>query len=71
MDQLIEEFARWPPTALGGAILAFLFVWAVLMFLMPFFVYGASRRAKQISQKMDELIEIQRGSATAPRQEEA
>lgn len=36
-----------------------LFLWSVLLFLTPFFVFAAARRAKQVSQKMDRLIELQ------------
>ena len=40
-----------------GIVLGFLLiVWAVLMFFAPFFWYGTSKRAKEISQKLDKLI---------------
>lgn len=40
-----------------GIVLGILFIiWAVLMFFAPFFWYGTSRRAKEISEKLDKLI---------------
>lgn len=34
------------------------FVWMVLLFCIPFFVYGVWVRAKEISGKMDTVIEL-------------
>lgn len=40
-----------------GIVLALLIIiWCVLMFFAPFFWYGTSRRAKEISEKLDILI---------------
>ena len=35
-------------------------IWGVLNLLAPFFWYGTNKRCREISEKMDELIEIQR-----------
>jgi hypothetical protein len=40
----------------------FMIVWAILLFLLPFFVYGAWQRAKECSQKLDALVAIQRAA---------
>ena len=34
------------------------FVWTILLFLLPFFVYGAWQRAKEISIKMDRVLVV-------------
>ena len=39
-----------------------LIIWAILMFFAPFFWYGTSKRAKEISDKLDTLIELRRES---------
>lgn len=40
-----------------GVLLLF---WLVLFFLAPFFWYGTNKRAKEISEKLTELIALQR-----------
>jgi hypothetical protein len=58
MDQLSNMFGgAMFPVAL---VLTVLFiVWGILLFLLPFFVYGASQRAKECSEKLDKLIALQ------------
>ena len=46
-----------------GVILGILLIiWSVLMFFAPFFWYGTSKRAKEISEKLDTLIAIRKES---------
>ena len=45
---------------LGLVLGILLIIWAVLMFFAPFFWYGTSKRAKEISEKLDTLIAIRR-----------
>ena len=47
---------------LGVILGILLIIWAVLMFFAPFFWYGTSMRAKEISQKLDTLIAIRKES---------
>lgn len=43
-----------------GIIIAIVgIIWGVLMLFAPFFWYGTNRRTREISKKMDTLIEIQ------------
>ena len=42
----------------GVAIVLFFVVMAILVFLMPFFIYGTNRRTKETSQKLDETNKI-------------
>lgn len=37
----------------GVVILLFFLVLAILLFLMPFFIYGTNRRTKETSEKLD------------------
>ncbi len=59
MDSLREFFGI---DGLGGLLGEFLYLlmlfYAILLFLLPFFVYRASQRAKEVSQKMDKVIAI-------------
>ncbi|MFV8817138.1 hypothetical protein [Haliea sp. E17] len=48
----------------GVMIGFFLLIWAILMFFSPFFWYGTNRRTKEISQKMDKLIELAKDKNT-------
>lgn len=46
-----------------GLILGILLIiWSILMFFAPFFWYGTSKRAKEISDKLDTLIQLRRES---------
>lgn len=47
MDQGAGFFEGW----VGGMIVVFLLVWAMLSFLAPFFWYGTNKRAREISEK--------------------
>ena len=47
---------------IGLVLGVLLIIWAVLMFFAPFFWYGTSKRAKEISDKLDTLIELRRES---------
>ena len=43
-----------------GFVVAFIvLIWAILMLLAPFFWYGTNARTKEISEKLDRLIEGQ------------
>ena len=42
----------------GVVITLFFFVMAVLIFFMPFFIYGTNKRTKETSQKLDETNKI-------------
>jgi len=46
----------------GIVIILFLFVMGVLIFFMPFFIYGTNKRTRETSEKLDEtnklLLEI-------------
>lgn len=46
-----------PEELLGGGFgiveILFLFVLSVLIFLMPFFIYGTNKRTKETSEKLD------------------
>ncbi|MCZ6642647.1 MAG: hypothetical protein O7F71_13795 [Gammaproteobacteria bacterium] len=42
----------------GIVIVVILVIWAVMTFLMPFFVFGAWRRAKQVSEKMNKIVAV-------------
>ena len=44
----------------GLIVIVIICIWGVLNLLAPFFWYGTNKRTKEISQKMDELIDIQR-----------
>lgn len=46
----------------------FLLLWTVLWFLAPFFWYGTNKRAKEISEKLTQLIELQRKANLPPPQ---
>ena len=48
---------------LGLVLGLILLIWAVLM-LSPFFWYGTSRRTREVSEKMDTLIELYRQVST-------
>lgn len=37
----------------GIVVLLFFFVMAILIFLMPFFIYGTNRRTRETSEKLD------------------
>ena len=47
---------------LAVVVAIFVVVWWILLFLLPFFVYGAWQRAKECSRKLDRLIEIQQAA---------
>ncbi len=42
----------------GIVITLFFFVMAILIFFMPFFIYGTNKRTKETSQKLDETNKI-------------
>ncbi|PHS13157.1 MAG: hypothetical protein COA86_17535 [Kangiella sp.] len=42
----------------GVAIVLFFVVMAILVFFMPFFIYGTNKRTKETSQKLDETNKI-------------
>jgi len=42
----------------GIAVILFFITMAVLIFLMPFFIYGTNKRTKETSQKLDETNKI-------------
>jgi len=42
----------------GIAVILFFLVMAVLIFLMPFFIYGTNKRTKETSQKLDATNKI-------------
>lgn len=42
----------------GIVIVLFFFVMAVLIFFMPFFIYGTNKRTKETSLKLDETNKI-------------
>jgi hypothetical protein len=44
----------------GLIVVIIVIIWGVLSLFAPFFWYGTNKRCKEISEKMDELIEIQR-----------
>jgi len=44
----------------GLVVILIVIMWAVLSILAPFFWYGTNVRAREISEKMDELVKIQR-----------
>lgn len=44
---------------LGIFISIFILIWGILMFFAPFFWYGTNKRTRELSEKMDSLIEIQ------------
>lgn len=44
---------------LGVVLMVFGAIWALLMFFAPFFWYGTNKRTRELSEKMDALIEIQ------------
>jgi len=46
----------------GLIVIVIAAIWAVLYLLAPFFWYGTNKRCKEISEKLDELIDIQRRS---------
>jgi len=51
----IEEFLGG---SFGIAVILFFITMAVLIFLMPFFIYGTNKRTKETSQKLDETNKI-------------
>ena len=55
MDDLSEYLTSG---VVGVAILVILIIWAIMTFLMPFFVFGAWRQAKQVSEKMDKVVAV-------------
>ncbi len=57
MDDLSEYLTSG---VVGVAILVVLIIWAIMTFLMPFFVFGAWRRAKQVSRNADEVVAVLR-----------
>lgn len=44
-------------------VVALVLIWAILLFLLPFFVYGAWQRAKECSLKLDQLVQLARAQA--------
>lgn len=42
----------------GVAIMLFSIVMAILIFFMPFFIYGTNKRTKETSQKLDETNKL-------------
>ena len=42
----------------GIVIILFLFVMGVLIFFMPFFIYGTNKRTRETSEKLDETNEL-------------
>jgi hypothetical protein len=56
----METFGELIAGPFGAAIAIFLFIWAVLIFLLPFFVYGANKRARECSEKLTDIIAILR-----------
>jgi uncharacterized membrane protein len=46
-------FQQLMSSGFGIAIILFFFVMAVLIFLMPFFIYGTNRRTRETSEKLD------------------
>jgi hypothetical protein len=43
MDQITQTFGP----IVGVVIILFGLVWSILLFLLPFFVYGANKRARE------------------------
>ncbi len=50
------EMQEYFTGTLGIVLETLVIVWAVLLFLLPFYVYVACQRAKQVSEKMDRII---------------
>jgi len=67
MDKVVEFFGGWA----GGIVVVFLLLWAMLNFLAPFFWYGTNKRAREISEKMDELIQLQTELVQSRRSQES
>jgi hypothetical protein len=45
----------------SGALLVIIFcaaLWFLLWLLVPFFIYGTNRRAKETSEKLDKVIDL-------------
>jgi len=42
----------------GIVVILFMFVLAILILLMPFFIYGTNKRTKETSQKLDETNQL-------------
>lgn len=69
MSDLLKALAELGEALPGIVVVAlwiFLLIWCVLLFLLPFFVFGAWRRAKEVSEKMDTLIHIQQLTPSMP-----
>jgi hypothetical protein len=63
MNEIINEL----PSGVVIILSIFLVIWSVLLFMLPFFVFGAWRRAKEVSEKMDTLIRIQHLAQKPPK----
>lgn len=63
LDQLFTTGALAP---FAVVIFALAVAWSILLFLLPFFVYGAWYRAKQCSEKLDTLISLQHRALEKP-----
>ncbi len=50
------EMQEYFTGTLGIVLETLVIVWAVLLFLLPFYVYVACQRAKEVSEKMDRII---------------
>ena len=57
--EALADFGDSLPAVVILLLWAFIVVWSVFLMLLPFFVYGAWRRAKEVSEKMDSLIRLQ------------
>lgn len=55
MEETTQLLSGW----VGVFIAIFGFVWVMLSFLAPFFWYGTNKRAKEISEKMDVIIDLE------------
>jgi len=64
--QALENLGEALPSGVVIIVSIFLLVWCVLLFLLPFFVFGAWRRAKEVSEKMDTLIRVQQPTHSMP-----